>query len=90
MLISYIGDKEEEESVEVKRYYFLFMNGELEFLLSYFQNIRILKRFFDGQNWCVELEVIFVVSIHQTIIVLPWMEVMTKHVDSPSFLKEQR
>lgn len=67
MQVLYLGNGEEEESVEVKRYYFLFMNGELEFLLSYFQNIRILKRFFDGQNWCVELEVIFVVSIHQTI-----------------------
>lgn len=67
MQVLYLGNGEEEESVEVKRYYFLFMNGELEFLLSYFQSIRILKRFFDGQNWCVELEVIFVVSIHQTI-----------------------
>lgn len=67
MQVLYLGNGEEEESVEVKRYYFLFMNGELEFLLSYFQSIRILKRFFDGQNWCVELEVIFAVSIHQTI-----------------------
>ena len=46
------------EDKNVERFFYLFMNGELEFLLSFFPAIRLLHRFFDGKNWCVEFEVL--------------------------------
>ena len=49
---------EAEKTAEVARFYYLFLNGELEWLLSYIEGIRILQRSFDGKNWCVELEVL--------------------------------
>lgn len=47
---------EEDHTVEVKRLYYLFLNGELEWLLSYCRDVRILNRQFDGKNWIVELQ----------------------------------
>ena len=49
---------ETTNTIEVKRYYYLFMEGELEYLLPFFPNLRLLHRFFDGQNWCVQIEVL--------------------------------
>lgn len=49
---------EVENTVEVKRFFYLFIHGELEWLLSYCSGIRIVNRFFDGTNWCVELLVL--------------------------------
>ena len=57
---------EEENTVEVKRFFYLFIHGELEWLLSYCSGVRIVNRFFDGSNWCVELEVVkYIVSYQQ-------------------------
>ena len=47
-----------EGTAEVARFYYLFVEGELEWLLSYVENVRILQRSFDGKNWCVELQVL--------------------------------
>lgn len=52
-----VTDKDGKEKV-VDRFFFLFINGELEYLLSFFSHIRLLRRFFDGKNWCVEFEVL--------------------------------
>ena len=58
--------QEEENTVEVKRFFYLFIHGELEWLLSYCSGVRIVNRFFDGSNWCVELEVVkYIVSYQQ-------------------------
>ena len=40
----------------VTRYFYLFQHGELEWLCSYVPSVRILRRSFDGKNWCVELQ----------------------------------
>lgn len=46
----------ETQSVVYKRYYHVFYNGELEFLCSKIENIRINQIFFEHANWCIEIE----------------------------------
>ena len=52
-----IVDKDGRERT-VDRFFYLFVNGELEYLLSFFSHIRLVQRAFDGKNWCVEFEVL--------------------------------
>lgn len=52
-----IADKDGRERT-VDRFFYLFVNGELEYLLSFFSHIRLVQRAFDGKNWCVEFEVL--------------------------------
>lgn len=42
--------------IPVTRYFYLFQQGELEWLCSYIPSIRPLRRYFDGKNWCIELQ----------------------------------
>lgn len=41
---------------QVTRYFYLFQHGELDWLCSYIPSVRPLRRFFDGKNWCIELQ----------------------------------
>ncbi|CBK23205.2 uncharacterized protein [Blastocystis hominis] len=41
---------------QVTRYFYLFQHGELDWLCSYVPSVRPLRRFFDGKNWCIELQ----------------------------------
>ena len=63
---------EKEQTVEVKRLYYLFLNGELEWLLSYCPGIRILNRQFDGKNWIVELQKLWRSTLINVMSIISW------------------
>ena len=53
-------DKEEKEKEEVyQRYYHMFHQGELEWLLKTFTNIQIENTWYERENWFVSFKKLF-------------------------------
>jgi len=46
-------DVENNKTDTIQRYFHVFRYGELESLLSLIENIEVLDRYFDHNNWCV-------------------------------------